>query len=335
MRGALLLAAFAPAAFGSLPSLDEDYTAPEIGAPHTFTATNVSIADVQAIPADAGFGCYDSPLKGEMVSISGTVTAKLANGFYIQDDTAAVFISYILNQDTISIGDSLDVTGIVEETRGMTEIIGVQELENNGAATAKTAIAKSTADVGTGCSAPAEEFEGLLLKYTNVSVLAPANDDPIDMIRVSDGNGAAYVKKTYLTPGTTSSLADVTGSEVMTGWVLNSVSGILRYLDGTFVLVLRDGDDLDATDYVAVETTSPTVAPTGQPVTRATNMPTTTELEAAEHEGDDAGAANAGGIIVGGIVAGACVGGLATYGYKRKSLNNDVPLSEQAGNASL
>mmetsp|Transcript_6820 Transcript_6820/g.19745 ORF Transcript_6820/g.19745 Transcript_6820/m.19745 type:complete len:238 (-) Transcript_6820:589-1302(-) len=210
----------------------------------------------------------------------------------------------------------------------MTEIIDVTDLSlNTDGVAAPTPTDVSTGDVGTTCNAGGEAYEGMFLKYSNLAVEVPQNEDPVDMIRVTDGSSFAYVRNTFFVPGTggaSSSLAMLAGGfQVLTGWQLTSVSGILRFQNGVFVLVPRfEADVVPAETFSPVTTTAPTAAPT-RVFEVQTNPPTSTDLPLLPEDDDDINNASA-GLVAGGIVAGAFVGLTFTIAMKRKTLKRSL-----------
>ncbi|MCX6257771.1 MAG: lamin tail domain-containing protein [Bacteroidia bacterium] len=81
---------------------------------------NVSVHDVQYTTDISG----DSPLRGFYVTTRGVVTGKYnAAGYFIQDGTGewnGVFVYDVTNQPAL--GDSVTITGLVDEYNNMTEI---------------------------------------------------------------------------------------------------------------------------------------------------------------------------------------------------------------------
>jgi len=83
MRSAFLLAAFAPTAIAQGFTTDAP-DAPAITDPVIVNpGTPVSIGEIQTI-GDVGTGCYDSPLREEVVAINGTVTVLTTRGLYVE-----------------------------------------------------------------------------------------------------------------------------------------------------------------------------------------------------------------------------------------------------------
>jgi len=96
-----------------------------------FAQTITSIADIQDT---TGTGSPDSPLNGQVVTVSGIVTAELqgdnkANGgisdyyFWIQDNEALWSgIKVVYSDSLIAEGDSISICGTVEENYNQTQI---------------------------------------------------------------------------------------------------------------------------------------------------------------------------------------------------------------------
>jgi predicted extracellular nuclease len=85
------------------------------------TASNDTVT-IQAIQKPDGRG-DTSPYAGQNVTTTGTVTAITPNGFYIQNGTvnySGVFV-YTDGSLTVSTGNIVEVTGLVNEYYGKTE----------------------------------------------------------------------------------------------------------------------------------------------------------------------------------------------------------------------
>ncbi|WP_164745335.1 ExeM/NucH family extracellular endonuclease [Georgenia faecalis] len=159
----------------SLQRVDGVWTGP---APHSFGALNeapeppgepvdVSIAEVQGTgPA--------SPYAGEAVRTTGVVTAAYPeggfNGVYLQtpgtggdlsghDASHGVFVYGPDLADAAEVGDHLEVTGVVEEFNGLTEITDAEwsALDTPAAPVVPAAVAVPATEAGR------EAFEGMLL----------------------------------------------------------------------------------------------------------------------------------------------------------------------------
>ena len=181
------------------PGTNPDLSADEIdliaqwineGASETPANTSTAIHDIQYTTDESG----DSPLNGQEVTISGIVTAEFWGSdqnryLYVQDAPGAwngvVCFMYegwdsfdIVDDegnviDSMAEGDSVTITGTVEEYYNLTEINDVTEAVNHGAASGPIAPDVVTpGQIMTG-GTDAEAYEGCLVQMNDVSV-----DDP-------------------------------------------------------------------------------------------------------------------------------------------------------------
>ncbi len=187
-----------------------------------------AIHDIQYTTDSSG----DSPLDGQTVNISGIVTAEFWGSsnnryFYVQDaegpwngivcfeyggwDTFD-FTSSAGIVHSVAEGDSVTVTGTVDEYYNLTEIVDVTEVIIHGPAINMISPAVVTAgQIMTGGS-DAEAYEGCLVKVDNVSVDNPDLDN--GEWSVTDGTNSVRVDDKwayYFWPESAQELANVTG----------------------------------------------------------------------------------------------------------------------------
>lgn len=154
----------------------------------------------------------DSPLDGQEVTISGIVTAEFWGSssnryFYVQDSTGAwsgvvVFEyggwdSFDFNAgsgvvNSIAEGDSITLTGTVDEYYGLTEITDVTTATIYGQGTLPEPIVVTPGQVKTD-GTEQENYEGVLVKVENVTVVEEASSygewlvtDGTDTLKVDD-----------------------------------------------------------------------------------------------------------------------------------------------------
>lgn len=77
----------------------------------------------------------ESPVLGELVSISGVVTASWQDkneldGFFLQDDNAGIFVNYVT---PVAVGTRVAVDGVVAEDQQLTQLTNVVKLTKCGA----------------------------------------------------------------------------------------------------------------------------------------------------------------------------------------------------------
>ncbi len=124
-----------------------------------------------------------SPLLGSTVTTNGIVTGKHSLGFFIQNGTGMWSGLYIYNNVyQVELGDLVEVTGVVEEYFGMTELINVSNVtissSNNPVPTAEL--------LPTGI-ASAEEWESVLVRVESAVCTQP--NAGFGEYFVNDGSG--------------------------------------------------------------------------------------------------------------------------------------------------
>lgn len=154
------------------------------------TATK-KIYDIQYSTAPNGI----SPELGNVVTTRGVITGIVKNGpdrhaFFIQDSAKAwngIFV-YERNDSTLVIGDSVEVTGTVDEFNLGSSADKLTELKNvtnitviNSGNTLPTPVSVTTGNAGS------EEWEGVLIHVTNAQ--CTSNSLGFGMWAVNDGSG--------------------------------------------------------------------------------------------------------------------------------------------------
>ena len=146
----------------------------------------------------------ESPLVGEVVKITGTVTAVDENGFYLQDANAAWSGIFVASEAEVAEGDGASVIGTVAEVNSVTVLNDsiVEVIE------APIAIEAILVD-GPGDVA-AEEYESVLVKVEGARALAAAADGSWN-IYTTEGNDAVVDAVLYEYTPTAGNYYDVTG----------------------------------------------------------------------------------------------------------------------------
>lgn len=181
-------------------------------------ARATSVYDIQYTAAPSG----DSPLAGEVVTVSGIVTAVMVDGFTIADSAGAwrgVYVYTVIAGPAV--GDSVEVTGTVQEYYGMTEIANVTTFAAFSSGHPVPPLDVEPAD------APQEAYESVLLRVDDVTVteLLPFGEWTVDSVLVCDDvNDYVYFPRV--------------------GDALDSVTGVLQYSFGAFKLQPRETADI-------------------------------------------------------------------------------------------
>jgi cytosine/adenosine deaminase-related metal-dependent hydrolase len=187
------------------------------------------------------------PAEGTRVRIECVISAVGVNAAWCQDPVGGPHSGIMIyvgdaptygGQDTVLLGDSVQVDG------DYTEFFGLTQLENAvftylDAGTVPNPVVLDPADIATG-GALAEDYEGVLVQVLNVTVTNVNPDDPddydeleVDGLRIDDlcidggGDGGLLDNDDY------------TGGESFT-----SVTGVLHYSFSNFKLLPRSTSDL-------------------------------------------------------------------------------------------
>jgi hypothetical protein len=183
-----------------------------VGLPLGLSAQTITpIKDIQMTTDPSG----DSPLNGQVVTITGRVTGQAStfgSGYYVQDAEEAWSGIFVADTDNKpERGDSVTVTGTVNENFGLTRLESVTSFTIDSIGRDLTLekrlnpfepIVVSIADAN-----PGEQYEGVLVRIDSVSVSstnadAPNNDfgewvitDGTDTLRVDDAGDYYYKPK--------------------------------------------------------------------------------------------------------------------------------------------
>ena len=200
----------------------------------TTPVTATTVADIQFTTDPSG----DSPLLGQTVTVQGVVFALYPpRSFAIADapgpwNGVYVYLTPSPASLPVSRGDTVQVSGTVQEYYGLTEIGcaagDVTVLGTGGAAHPPSLV--DTADVATG-AATAESYEGVLVEVSDVDVTSAANQ--YGEWLVDDGSGPVMV--------------DDLGSyayDPSLGDRLELVRGMLYFGFGDFKIEPRDDGDI-------------------------------------------------------------------------------------------
>jgi|GEM_PF-2135886 predicted extracellular nuclease len=122
--------------------------------------------------------CYPSNYLNSLVKINGIVTGvfqRATSRFYLQDADSAWSGIYVYGSTPVAIGDSVTIVATDTEYYGLTELMRPSvTIHSSGHATPAPIII--TADmIGDGCSPSAEQYEEVLCKINNFTVIADSN----------------------------------------------------------------------------------------------------------------------------------------------------------------
>lgn len=162
--------------------------------------TNTSIYNIQYTTNPNG----DSPLLGQQAITGGRVTATSATGYALQAGSGPWSGIYVFDTNAPAIGDSVTLTGGVQENFNQTQLSGITDYT---VVSSGNAIVTNNISTANGAN---EEWEGVLVKVTNAD--CTAGTDAFGQWTVNDGSGAVLVDDIWYpyTP-TVGTNYDVTG----------------------------------------------------------------------------------------------------------------------------
>ncbi|MGB6038006.1 MAG: T9SS type A sorting domain-containing protein, partial [Cryomorphaceae bacterium] len=187
------------------------------------TVTVYTISEIQETADPSG----NSPVVGEIVETSGTVTAVGNGGFWIQDGAGAWSGVFVLDGSTIAaLGDNVTVEGAVQESNGLTRISATSVAINSSGNPIPLATSVSTGAAGV------EEFESVLLSVSGA--ICVNADAGFGEYVLNDGSGD------YLAD-------DALFAFVPTEFAEYDAVGIGFFSFGNFKLLPRNTDDIEDT----------------------------------------------------------------------------------------
>lgn len=192
----------------------------------------VSIYDIQFTTNASG----DSPELGNTVTTYGIVTGITAqNRYFIQDGAGAWNGLYVYdNTQTVAMGDSVMVTGTVDEFNGLTELTSVAAftiINSGNTLPAATTVSTSAAN--------SEEWEGVLVKV--VGAACTDNAGGFNTWVVNDNSGDLVIDDDIYNYQSTAVIGNV-----------YEVTGIGHYGFSEFKILPRDVNDIVVTGYQSV-----------------------------------------------------------------------------------
>jgi len=202
------------------------------------TVGTVTIYDVQyATDQGTGEDCYPSLFLGETVTVSGIVTAVKPGtypNFFIQDPDSTVWAGVYVYDETVdpTVGDALTITVEVDEYFGLTELKNVSASSVNSTGNTLDPVDISTGVLGLFCAATAEQYEGMLVRVSNVVV---DSTNSYDSWYVNDGTGTTKIDDYFF---------DGTWGMPTNGATIISITGVAHYAYGEFQIYPRNDADI-------------------------------------------------------------------------------------------
>ena len=212
--------------------------------------TTTSIYDIQYTQDQSG----NSPYMDQTVQTGGIVTAVSSSGYYIQAGTGMYSALYVYDsQNTVTIGDSIIVSGMIVEYYTLTELSNVAAVDIvSSGNTVPTAEMLSTGSVGM------EGWESVLVEVTG-TVSNP--DAGFGMFEVNDNSGVILVDDPmYQHTATLAEALNVTG---VVDYSYDEWKILPRMQSDVVVVTSVEENEVDFTispnpvvDYVSVNTTA-------------------------------------------------------------------------------
>jgi hypothetical protein len=191
--------------------------------------------------------CYPSDSLGLTEQIIGVVTGRYErtgrhNWFFVQDaDSLWTGVFVYSGPNVVDIGDSVTVSGLVNENYSETEIstITAFTLMSSGNAIPAPKVVTCATFAGTdSCLASAEPYEGMLIQINNVNVIDSLHYPDSGSFWGIDGSGDSCIIADDL------SLGGATPAVIEVGHTYGYVRGIGRYTFGRYRIMPRIATDL-------------------------------------------------------------------------------------------
>jgi hypothetical protein len=215
--------------FGTFKILPRDINDISGGTPPPPTGL-VSIFNIQNTTAPNG----DSPENGNIVTTKGVVTGVIQNGpaagtFFLQDGDGAWNGLYIFESGTVvNRGDSVTVSGTVDEFNNTTELVSVTNITINNSGNALPA-----ATVLTSTNVNQEDYEGVLIQVVNAPATSVGATLGFGLWEINDGSGGVQLDDDIFPYANNAVLGTA-----------YSVTGPVQYSFGTFKILPRDINDI-------------------------------------------------------------------------------------------
>ena len=200
-----------------------------------------SVTEIQSF-SDLGSGddCYPSMLSGSLVDVTGVVTAAKSDSshFFIQDDSGAgVYVYNPSNLAVVSVGDEVNLQAEVDEFYGLTELKNVSAYNILSTNNNMNITELSTGDLGTLCDETAEEYEGKLVKVSNINI--ESTNDQYNSVYINDGSGTAKIDDYFFDMAVESFPTFNIGDQIF------SITGVVHYYFGEYVIYPRGINDFE------------------------------------------------------------------------------------------
>ncbi|WP_245575963.1 5'-nucleotidase C-terminal domain-containing protein [Haloplanus natans] len=192
-------------------------------AAQTTTDGQIPISELQSNTTSDGASAY----AGQTVTVTGTVTAVSPDGFFVQNASASDvaysgLFAYSGGSPDVSVGDTVEVTSLLKEHYGLTELDLTAESASvnvTGTGAVPEAVSLSTAEAGQ------EAYESVLVTVSGLTV--SSTPGPYGEWAVTDGSGSLAVDDVDTGDSATPSTSGVS---------VDAVEGPIYYSFGAFKL---------------------------------------------------------------------------------------------------
>lgn len=188
------------------------------------------------------------------MQVTAFVSAVDSDGFYMQDSPTADLSQGIFvytgtdgyGLDGREVGEEVQVTSVVYEYYGLTELdldgTDGESADVTSLSTGATMVPyeTTTGAIGEECSSGGEEYEGLLVILSDVEIVGEPND--YGETSIDDGSGVTQLEDGLL--DTDDHLAELLGTDTLTGQMLTSITGVVHYSYSSFEVHPRTADDI-------------------------------------------------------------------------------------------
>lgn len=197
------------------------------------SATTIYEIQYTTVP---GNGTYPSLLSGQSVSTSGIVTTTNyadGHGYILSMPEGGAWKGILVYENSHSpvVGDLVQITGLVYEYNGLTEIKNITSYQVINSGNAIPPAAQVTT-----AQACTEAYEGVLVQVQNVNVIDGLNT--YNEWTVSDGSGVCLVDDTFIDPS-------LLGYTIAPGLQFSFLSGIGFYSYSAYRISPRSAFDIE------------------------------------------------------------------------------------------
>ena len=203
--------------------------------------SNATLYEIQyssSATGDLELDCYPSPLSGQIVTVSGVVSAVRPGdypNFFIQDPNSTSWGGAYVYDTSVqpNVGDEVEITTSILEYFGVTELTDVSSFSTTNTGVDIIPINVSTGDIGLACGESGEQYEGMLVELSNATVELT---DEFGSWYLNDGSGMTLVDD-YFYNGDDWPAPSA-------GELFTSIIGVVHYSYGEYRIYPRSISDL-------------------------------------------------------------------------------------------